>query len=495
MKKTVLFLFLFLIGKSLFAITYYVSVSGSDKDGCGTLSQPFASIAEALTNAVSGDSIRIGEGVFGTKTKYDIQKSFSITILGAGRDKTILQADPDIRLFEINGGSLYLKDLGITGINNAQEGGAIIAKSLSGKKPSLTCENIDFVENTSKGSPALRIEGGVLKLIRCNILRNTSSGYGAVSLIASTYSFDEVLISGCLFEGNIARNNGTAIRFYAQNDVAGCVIKNNTFTNNRMHVSNSGTIAVEGGDGSGTSRAINLINNTITGNAVLGNKSSGVFINGTAGGVVGLINNIITDNVNEEGKFYAIQVSNVSLNEFCNNIVDKACRNTGELIIEYPQLAQLPSALNAGNLERYTSEQIRLKPLADNGGETHTMALGEGSVAINAGKTVQGLTDDQRGYLRDGKTDIGAYEYNAVTSVEERPATASLSRIYPNPVLDLIYVTEPVRLLEVYSINGQKIMHFENIHSCVDLKSLASGNYLIRLVTHDHDDTISIIKK
>jgi len=58
---------------------------------------------------------------------------------------------------------------------------------------------------------------------------------------------------------------------------------------------------------------------------------------------------------------------------------------------------------------------INLDVLADNGGETETMALLSGSAAIDAGNC--SLTTDQRGLARDATCDIGAYEYGAVENL------------------------------------------------------------------------------
>ncbi len=57
-----------------------------------------------------------------------------------------------------------------------------------------------------------------------------------------------------------------------------------------------------------------------------------------------------------------------------------------------------------------------LASLADNGGPTQTMALINGSIAINAGGINKGYELDQRGYARNtsGQISIGAYEYNAI---------------------------------------------------------------------------------
>jgi len=51
-----------------------------------------------------------------------------------------------------------------------------------------------------------------------------------------------------------------------------------------------------------------------------------------------------------------------------------------------------------------------LKPLADNGGPTQTMAIGTDSPAHNGGNSATCPGLDQRGYKRNGVCDIGAYE-------------------------------------------------------------------------------------
>lgn len=53
-----------------------------------------------------------------------------------------------------------------------------------------------------------------------------------------------------------------------------------------------------------------------------------------------------------------------------------------------------------------------LDALGDNGGPTYTHALLGGSTAINAGDNALAPTTDQRGYLRSGVSDIGAFEFN-----------------------------------------------------------------------------------
>jgi len=56
--------------------------------------------------------------------------------------------------------------------------------------------------------------------------------------------------------------------------------------------------------------------------------------------------------------------------------------------------------------------------LADNGGPTQTLALSSGSFAIDAGTASGTSVKDQRGAYRKGSTDIGAFEYDGVFTVE-----------------------------------------------------------------------------
>jgi hypothetical protein len=66
----------------------------------------------------------------------------------------------------------------------------------------------------------------------------------------------------------------------------------------------------------------------------------------------------------------------------------------------------------------------KLGPLQDNGGPTQTMALLPGSPELQAGDPTQLGTADQRGVVRAGAVDIGAYQASAGASVLAAPATA-----------------------------------------------------------------------
>jgi hypothetical protein len=67
----------------------------------------------------------------------------------------------------------------------------------------------------------------------------------------------------------------------------------------------------------------------------------------------------------------------------------------------------------------------KLGPLQDNGGPAKTMALLAGSPALNAGDSAQRGVADERGVVRTGGVNIGAYQASASAFVLTAPATAT----------------------------------------------------------------------
>jgi hypothetical protein len=96
-----------------------------------------------------------------------------------------------------------------------------------------------------------------------------------------------------------------------------------------------------------------------------------------------------------------------------------------------------------GNCTFTNNDQIGnpgLAALANNGGPTETMALNNGSIAIDMGDTGTSLgappVTDQRGFYRDKKPDVGAYEYAASPVGVAGPANVSIMEGDSVPVQD-----------------------------------------------------------
>jgi hypothetical protein len=66
-----------------------------------------------------------------------------------------------------------------------------------------------------------------------------------------------------------------------------------------------------------------------------------------------------------------------------------------------------------------------LGPLQDNGGPTWTMALLPGSPALNAGDPAQAGVADQRGVVRSGGVNMGAFQASASAFVLSAPDSVS----------------------------------------------------------------------
>ena len=82
-------------------------------------------------------------------------------------------------------------------------------------------------------------------------------------------------------------------------------------------------------------------------------------------------------------------------------------------VMEYCVVSgDITSADISGNLRSIIHDDPLLGALTDNGGRTRTCALGDGSSAIDAGKTIDAVGADQRGVSRPQGSayDVGTYE-------------------------------------------------------------------------------------
>lgn len=87
------------------AVTWYVDAAAAAGGSGLSASSAFPSIAEAVAAAASGDTVRIAAGVYKENV---VLEGKSLTIVGAGRDATIIDA-------EESGRPLYLKGVAVTG--------------------------------------------------------------------------------------------------------------------------------------------------------------------------------------------------------------------------------------------------------------------------------------------------------------------------------------------------------------------------------------------
>jgi len=140
---------------------YYVSIKGSDVNGNGTLSEPWRTLRFACTkiSADQGHTIKVGAGVF---VEMQILVPTGVNITGAGRDQTILKADPSLyhhpadpgyshdKLLicltsnALADGSQSIKDLTIDGDGKKLHGGILIMNRTNVLVKRIKIQNTNF---------------------------------------------------------------------------------------------------------------------------------------------------------------------------------------------------------------------------------------------------------------------------------------------------------------------------------------------------------------
>jgi hypothetical protein len=409
---------------NLDAVTYYVrSVGGSDSNNGTTESTAFQTLEKVFSLATlkDGDIIDIS-GTF----NYNIGKTLtqSITIQGKDNTKAIIQgvAGTQKRCFSIGTSSISptvlienvtFQNFDFWDDNTSLQGGVLQVNSGSG----LVCRNVNFINNQAYSGGAVNIAGGTVVFEDCYFYNNKSkrrtegrnADGGAINVsLGNTISSDiSLTINRCLFEKNTTENIASAVRYRTETTGKSyLLIQNSTFIGNIVkHPSTSNTSGVVYLDVKSENAETSLINNTIAYNkSEVDNPSARAGL--SVGGVenkVELINNILYSNTNAVNSDVSISVS-VKLKESRNNITSQ----------HYKFENNTQSGFSTSNLSRVKDVNLGLaSTLSSNGGVTKVLAISATSVAVNNGFTL-GVPDvDQRNFKRDGKPDVGAFEYTS----------------------------------------------------------------------------------
>lgn len=221
---------------------FYVDLGGDDSNS-GQLNSPFNSINKAVEVSNPRDNvvIHLGEGTFEGNgnvmisiNKAHLSQGGSITIVGAGADKTIIKGSSAYYAFNIYADSVVtLRDLSIVDCKSV-EGGAICNSG------TLLVDNCIFRNNFAfnTGGAISSIENGDCKIynsvfinnsVTCNDEYENANG-GAVYSLKS-----DLLVDSCRFVGNFAKGN-------CLNAISGGAIYVGTYLNNVPSVKNSNFI-------------------------------------------------------------------------------------------------------------------------------------------------------------------------------------------------------------------------------------------------------------
>jgi CSLREA domain-containing protein len=218
----------------------------------------------------------------------------------------------------------------------------------------------------------------------------TKAGGGILNLGTLT-------VTNSSFNGNSATDRGGGI-----------------FNNGALNVTNSTLFSnTAGSDGSGiyNQGTLNATNSTLFSNTA-GSYGGGIENSGSSA-ILTMTNSTLSGNSATD---YGSGLDNTSaIATFYNTLVSgnggggTDCASDGILTADG---YNLDSDGTCNEATQRTTEQIKLGPLADNGGATWTMALLPGSAAIDAGDNAVCPATDQRGVMRPQlrQCDVGAFE-------------------------------------------------------------------------------------
>lgn len=382
-----------------------IVVNTAADSGVGSLRQAILN-ANAIPGAdtITFDPVFFATAKTITLTGGELLIADPVTITGPGAALATIHGNDTHRVFDLNGpGTIDVFLSGLTITHGKTTGGAFGAGILN-QAENLTLTNSVVSNNSADGAGGgvSNYGGGMLVVDHCTISGNQSNFNGG-GLDGNSFAFitvrdsaitnnqaknvgggiscgsDQMLIERSTVSGNTAPIvGGIVLNCYTPAGVL--TLRNATVSNNTATLSNAGGLSI-GGPGS-----MLVVNSTVTGNSTAGQ-----------GGGIGYCSKIMLESSIVQGNTASFGA------EFYT---------TGTVSAKNAALGSTTGITTFTNLGgNLIGTNIKLGPLADNGGLTKTHALLAGSPCVNAGSNPASLTVDQRGNIRSaGQTDIGAFE-------------------------------------------------------------------------------------
>ncbi len=434
--------------------------------------------------AINADQMAIYGGFNGTETQLsDRDWRTNQTILSGdinGNDNTTLsysnslRADNSYNVVRINANDITVDGFTITGghANNTGSGapvnqnrGGAIYKSSQFNNFTLKNSIIEWNVSDREGNVHLNFDNGVNSVTIENCIFNNnisrySAGFQALALANTTVNLN---LFNSLFYENTTTNSpsgggftGSSFSAFANDGIINANIISNTFTNN-ADVGNSspndkGTIAFR--------RLNNNTNNVIN---------------------VEMHNNIFHENYFPTTSVLA--VSDIGLMNRPSNSLN-TMNFTHNITANEASLSSRVTSLT-------TNANINANPmftdaLADDYRPVST------SPAVNVGDDTQvptSITKDLDGTLRIQGTavDIGAYEFGSLLSNDEfQVLNQPQLRLYPNPVQSILTIDTDVAIktITIYNHSGQRVIKVY-LKDQIDVSKLKPNLYLVDIHTVD----------
>ena len=390
------------------------TVTNTNDDGAGSLRQ---AILDA--NATAGaDTITFSTSGTITLSSQLPNITDDLTITGPAGGITI-SGNNAVRVFFIEEtATVTLEGLSIINGNGENYSGGGI----------LNTGTLTITNSTISGNSAPEYGGGienfdgVLTITNSTISGNSSGAgggifnYGSLRISTSTFSGNSADAGGAIYTaGTASISTSTFSGNYAQqgggidnDDILS--ISTSTF---------SGNSARDRGGGIDNEGTLTLTDSTVANNSIPGDGRGGGIAN--RGGTLTIVNSTISGNRidgadSEGGGIWNNEPGYVSEFLITNSIVALNSSNLGNDLFG-------PITSGSNNLIGVDDPGLDPAGLQDNGGPTETIALVEGSPAINAADAESCPATDQRGVSRPqgAGCDIGAFELQVSTPINTPP--------------------------------------------------------------------------
>ena len=377
--------------KVTLATTGSLVVTTTDDHNDGVCNASDCTLREAITAAnqrLGTDVIVFAPGLSGTIQLNGVLPSLStdMTLRGPGADvlKVRRNLGGDYRIFTIGDGFFgngpVVSITGLTLADGQLSGGAFPAScggGISNEDSTLTLSNCTLSGNHASlhGGAILNLRGA-LTMESCTVDQNSASASGGAIFTAAYSGVATLALTNCTLSENSAAQYGGTV----YNDGAISGNASLTFTNCTLNQNTAALLA--GGIYN------DALNPSTSGIATLRLRNTILRAGASGANIVNDNGTIISDGHNlssDSGGFF----------------------------------------LTSSGDQIYTDPQLDPAGLANNGGRTRTIAPVAGSPTINAGSGVFAPDLDQRGYLRVGVSDIGAFEFGGeplrITSIMRLP--------------------------------------------------------------------------
>jgi hypothetical protein len=379
--------------------TYLVDHLADDGVGSGTS----GSLRYCITNAVDGDAITFG--VTGT-----------INLTGAlpGLGHNISINGPGANLMTLNGGHAFSvwATVAISGLTIANGRGVDDVGYWYGhpgggifNAGTLSVSNCVLSANVADLGGGIFNYDGQLTVTNCTLTGNEAFGVGSGGpgvLGGGIYNLATLTISNSTIAGNKGDGGffgggvGGIFNYYGQLTVSNSTIYGNT----------AGSVSGVGGIYNLDDATLTVSNSTISGNKGGYYLGQGIASRGT----LNMRNSIVADNRDADRR-PAEDLSGY-LTSSGYNLIGDGSDASG--FVDTDLVGTGDNPINP-----------RLGPLQNNGGPTQTMALLAISPALNAGDPAQLGIPDQRGVVRKGGVNIGAYQASASAFLLTAPDTVT----------------------------------------------------------------------